>query len=89
MTMQKPDWQWLQKNVFVRPRVEPSEAFVRAVMARVGDEAAAVPFLPPWRAWAASFALAAFAAFLAAAPTTADALEGLLPTEDVVAEVLE
>lgn len=87
--MEPLNWEWLQKHVFVKPRVEPSEAFVRAVMARVGDQAPPVSFMPPWRVWAASAALAGLAFFFAAYPTTAEALEALLPTGDVVAVVLE
>lgn len=83
------NWEWLQKNVFVKPKVEHSEAFIRAVMARVGDEASAEAFMPPWRVWAASAALAGFALFLAFQPMTAEALEALAPTDDVVAVVLE
>lgn len=87
--MSQPDWDWVKKNVFVKPRVEPSEAFIRAVMARVGDKAGAEAFVPPWRIWAASAAMAAFAAFLAVQPLTAEALEGFLPDDDIVAVVLE
>ena len=86
--MQPPDWDWLKKHVFVKPHVEASEDFVRAVMARVGDQAPATPFMPAWRFWAASAAMAGLAAFLAVYPTTAQALDALLPGGDPVSVVL-
>lgn len=86
--MERLDWDWLKKRVFVKPTVEHSEAFVRAVMRRIGDEAPLEHFMPPWRVWAASTAAAGLAVFLALQPTMAEALETLIPNDDVVAVVM-